>query len=60
MSLMTTDINRNYKVIVFSFMNYHHVCSKSNMAGSVTGSAYHSGTPEFIPCFTGVGVPQSV
>ena len=57
---MTTDINRNYKVIVFSFMNYHHVCNKSSMAGSVIGSAYHSGTPEFIPCFTGVGVPQSV
>ena len=45
-----------------SFMIYKRVCNKINTTGanSGTGTAYHSGAPEFNPGFNGVRVIRSL
>ena len=42
----------------FNFVTYHRLCNRSNTTGAnrETGTAYHTGTHELIPGFSGIRV----
>ena len=48
--------------VLSSLMTYHRVCNQINTTGATSGAetAYPSGIPDFLQCFSGVRVARSL